>query len=129
MTTPIALLIMSLAILLIINMIQATIGIIGRGIPASLGNREAQESQEGFNGRLARTKANTVENLLLFAPLMAAAVGLGVENDLIVYGGMTYIAARVLYTFAYMAGIPGLRTVTWVVGVGGTVAVAIGLLP
>ena len=70
-----------------------------------------------------------MENLLLFAPLMAAAVGLGVENDLIVYGGMTYIAARVLYTFAYMAGIPGLRTVTWVVGVGGTVAVAIGLLP
>ena len=127
--TPTVLLIASLAILLGINMIQATIGIIGRGIPASLGNREVQESQEGFAGRLARTKANTVENLLLFAPLMAAAIGLGVDNDLVVYGGVTYIVARVIYTFAYMAGIHGLRTVSWVVGVGGTVAVAIGLLP
>ena len=57
-----------------------------------------------------------------------AAVGLGIENDLVVYGGLTYVIARVVYTIAYFAGVHGLRTVSWVAGVGGTVAVAMGLL-
>ena len=127
MTTPALLLVAAAGILLAINLIQGVFGIAQRGIPASLGNRDTEGEAEGLAGRIARTKANTIENLMVFAPVMGVAVAMGIENDWVIYGGMTYVGARVLYTIVYMAGIPGVRTLSWLAGVLGTVAVAVGL--
>jgi uncharacterized MAPEG superfamily protein len=60
-----------------------------------------------------------LENLVLFAALVLIAVAAGKTNSSTVLGAQIFFWARLAYALVYLAGIPWLRTLTWLVSVIG----------
>jgi uncharacterized MAPEG superfamily protein len=86
------------------------------------GNREAYPEQTALAGRAARAAANMLENMVLFVAVslvVAGASGAREHHDRIVLGARMFFWARVAYWPVYLAGIPYLRTVIWVVSIAG----------
>lgn len=103
------------------------------GLQMALGNREDLPVATGLAGRAGRTAANALENLLLFAVLALVAHVTGADlggaaaarvND----GAALFFWARVVYAAVYLAGIPVLRSLVWMVAVAGMAMVLNGTL-
>jgi len=93
------------------------------GLPALAGNREALPEIKGWAGRAQRAQRNMVENLLLFAALVLAAVAAGKTNDMTLLGAQIFFWARLVYAAVYIAGIPWLRTGVWFVSATGMILI------
>jgi uncharacterized MAPEG superfamily protein len=89
------------------------------GLPTLAGNREGLAPCTGWAGRAARAHHNMLENLVLFAALVLVAVFAGRTNGTTLLGAQLFFWARLVYAVVYLAGIPWLRTVVWVVSVVG----------
>jgi uncharacterized MAPEG superfamily protein len=98
------------------------------GLPALAGNREGLSPCTGWAGRAARAHHNMLENLLLFAALVLAAVVAGRTNNATLLGAQLFFWARLGYAVIYVAGIPWLRTALWVVSVVGLALIFLQLL-
>jgi uncharacterized MAPEG superfamily protein len=79
--------------------------------------------------RLKSAHANAVENLVVFAPLALAVHILGTSNNVTVAAVTAYFWARVAHYIIYGLGIPGLRTVAFLIGWAAIIALAVQLLP
>ncbi len=88
-------------------------------------NRAPRDWQSRLEGRAARAHWAHLNGFEAFAPFAAAVIvahltgGAQATIDLLAIG---FIAARVLYSVLYVAGIARLRSLVWVVGIGFTVA-------
>ena len=71
---------------------------------------------------------NAVENLVVFAALVAAAQFAGVSTPLTALGCVVYFWARLSHYLVFTAGLPVLRTLSWFAGVVGQALIAIPLL-
>jgi len=89
------------------------------GLPTLAGNREGLAPCTGWAGRAARAHHNMLENLVLFAALVLAAVLAGRTNGTTLLGAQLFFWARLVYAVVYLAGIPYLRTAVWLVSVIG----------
>jgi uncharacterized MAPEG superfamily protein len=89
------------------------------GLPTLAGNREGLAPCTGWAGRAARAHHNMIENLVLFAALVLAAVVAGRTNGTTLLGAQLFFWARLVYAVVYLAGIPYLRTALWLVSVIG----------
>ena len=89
------------------------------GLPALAGNREGLAPCTGWAGRATRAHHNMLENLVLFAALVLVAVFAGKTNSTTLLGAQIFFWARLAYAVIYVAGIPWLRTATWLVSVIG----------
>jgi uncharacterized MAPEG superfamily protein len=89
------------------------------GLPTLAGNREGLAPCTGWAGRAARAHHNMLENLVLFAALVLAAVVAGRTNATTLLGAQLFFWARLAYAVVYVAGIPWLRTALWLVSVVG----------
>lgn len=87
-----------------------------------LGNRDALPPPTAVAERADRAAKNMLENLVLFVTLVVA-VG-GRQPARAELGAEVFLIARVVYWPIYLAGIPGLRTAVWTVGVVGLVLLA-----
>jgi len=67
------------------------------GLPALAGNREGLARCTGWAGRAARAHYNMLENLVLFAALVLAAVVAGRTNSTTLLGAQIFLWARVAY--------------------------------
>lgn len=65
---------------------------------------------------------------MVFAALVAAVQFAGISNELTLLGCILYFWARVAHYIIYTLGIPGLRTLSFAVGVIGEVLIAIALI-
>ena len=100
-----------------------------RGIMGTLANPgPGDRSQHAWAERARRAHTNAVENLVVFAALVAAAQFAGVSTQLTVAGCIIYFWARLVHYIVYTLGIPGLRTLAFVAGVVGEVLIAIALV-
>jgi uncharacterized MAPEG superfamily protein len=98
------------------------------GLPMLAGNREKLPEITGWAGRAARAQRNMVENLVLFAVLVLAAVIAGKTNAATLLGAQIFVWARVAYAAVYIAGIPWLRTLVWFVSVVGLAMIFLQLV-
>src|SRR5438105_14618923 len=98
------------------------------GLPALAGNREGLAPCTGWAGRAARAHHNMLENLVLFAALVLVAAVAGRTNSTTLLGAQIFVWARLAYAVIYVAGIPWLRTATWVVSVIGLALIFFQLL-
>ena len=89
------------------------------GLPTLAGNREGMPPLTGFAGRALRARHNILESLVLFAALVLIAVVAGKTNAATLMGAQLFFWARLAYALVYLAGIPWLRTLTWLVSVIG----------
>jgi uncharacterized MAPEG superfamily protein len=98
------------------------------GLPALAGNREGQAPCTGLAGRAQRAHHNMLENLVLFAALVLVAVVAGKTNATTLLGAQLFFWARLAYAVVYVAGIPWLRTLVWLVSVVGLALIFFQLL-
>jgi uncharacterized MAPEG superfamily protein len=87
-----------------------------RGLTGAMGNPSpADKPQSPWAQRMMAAHDNTVENLVLFAPLVIVAHELEISNSATVAACAVYFWARLAHFIVYALGIPVLRTLCWTV--------------
>jgi uncharacterized MAPEG superfamily protein len=103
--------------------------VLTRGIMPALSNPDpAYPPDPPWAERARRAHANAIENLAVFAPLVLVAALIGVSTPATVGAAKLYLGARLAHYVVYAAGIPVVRTLAFVVGVGATLVFAAALL-
>ncbi len=98
------------------------------GLPKLAGNRDGMPALTGWVGRADRAHHNMLENLVLFAALVLAAVVSSKTNSTTLLGAQLFFWARVAYAIVYLIGIPWLRTGVWLVSVIGLLLIFLQLV-
>ena len=116
----------------VLTLVQAVIAVQGAmmqvGLPTLAGNREGMPEIKGWGGRAARAHKNMIENMVLFAALVLAAVVAGKTNDMTLLGAQIFLYARIAYALVYIAGLPWVRTAVWGVSVVGLAMIFLQLV-
>jgi uncharacterized MAPEG superfamily protein len=97
------------------------------GFNAGLGNRDNIPEATPLGGRAERAAANSIEALLMFAPLALVAQLSGSAEEALL-GATIFIWARVAYLPIYLVGIVYVRSLVWGVGVAGLAMMVMALL-
>jgi uncharacterized MAPEG superfamily protein len=98
------------------------------GLMPLVGNRENFPVLTGWMGRADRAHHNMLENLVLFAALILVSVVTNKTNEMTLLGAQLFFWARVAYAAIYLAGIPWLRTASWLVSIAGLVLIFLQLV-
>ena len=97
------------------------------GMQAGLSNRDHLPEATPLGGRAERAAANSIEALVLFAPLAVVAHLVGKDAEALL-GAQVFFWARVAYLPIYLIGIVYLRSLVWIVGVAGLAMMVAALL-
>jgi uncharacterized MAPEG superfamily protein len=90
------------------------------GLGLIMSNRdEDAPAHSALAARSDRAAKNMMENLVLFVAIAAAVYFSNAENDQTRLGAAIFFWARLAYWPIFLAGIPGIRTATWVVSIIG----------
>lgn len=68
--------------------------------------------------RCKKAHYNAIENLAIFAPLTLIACALGLDNQLTAAAALAYMLIRLLHYVVYTLGLPLVRTLLFLGGVG-----------
>jgi uncharacterized MAPEG superfamily protein len=98
------------------------------GLIKLVGNREDMPKLVGWVGRAERAHLNILQNLLLFAVLVLVAVVTNRTNDMTLLGAQLFFWGRIAYALIYLAGLPWLRTISWLVSVIGLLLIFLQLV-
>jgi len=98
------------------------------GLMKLVGNREDMPKLVGWVGRAERAHINILQNLVLFAVLVIVAVLANRTNDMTLLGAQLFFWGRIAYALIYLAGLPWLRTLSWVVSVVGLLLIFLQLI-
>jgi uncharacterized MAPEG superfamily protein len=97
-------------------LIAARAGNSQRGLAWNVGPRDAPPPSVGkVAGRLERAFRNFMETFPLFATAVIVCSLIGRHNWATADGAEIYVAARVIYVILYALGVPGVRTLVWIV--------------
>ncbi len=100
-----------------------------RGIFETMGNPTADDPPlPAWADRAKRAHMNAVDNLVVFAPILIGALLLGAAGGTVLLAVKVYVLARLAHYVIYVAGIPVLRTVTFLIGFFATAAIAVAAL-
>jgi uncharacterized MAPEG superfamily protein len=89
------------------------------GLPALAGNRNGLPPFSGIAGRAQRAYRNTLETLPLFIALILVAQIAGKTSATTLLGAELFFWGRLAHWLVYLAGVPWLRTIAWLVSVVG----------
>jgi uncharacterized MAPEG superfamily protein len=87
-----------------------------RGLADAAGYPENPKPLAKWAQRLKAAHYNAVENLVVFAALVLVAVVGGIHEPAVATAACVYFWARVVHAVAYTAGVPWVRTLSFVVG-------------
>ena len=102
--------------------------IVERGMPTMLGNRDDFAPGTGWIGRAQRAHRNMVENLVPFAALALSVVAANRTSAATALAVELFFYARLGHAVVYIAGIPGLRTLAFALGLVATLMLLGALL-
>lgn len=123
--TTIILLVLALYIVQIFLQETARFGFDLRGI---MGNRDNPPEMSVVAARLDRAKNNMLEALPLFLGLALLALVKGGDTGDTAHAALLFLFARVVYVPAYVSGVPLLRSLVWLAGLGSLVMMALPLI-
>jgi uncharacterized MAPEG superfamily protein len=127
MPTELTMLALSVLLLFVLIVIQATAGAMAHGVPAMLGNRDDLPPSKIFEARSKRTVANMIEGMAIFAPLVLVATLASISTPTTMLGAQLFLYGRIAHSIAYLGGIPYFRTVAWTVAMSGPVLIFLSL--
>ena len=87
-----------------------------RGLLDAVGYPENPKPQSPWAQRLIKAHFNAVENLVVFAALVLAAVAAGISTSVVASACTVYFWARVVHALAYTFAVPWVRTLAFTVG-------------
>ena len=129
MPIELRLLVYSTALLLVLVIIQAVAGVRSKGLQVMADARDGLSPPEGFHARALRVVDNHREGLTLFAPLILVAAATGnLGGAATVLGAKLFFYSRLAHAVIYLAGLPKIRPLAWVVGLVGTLMVLAAVL-
>lgn len=110
-----------LALVALVGLITFLIaaGLVNRdvGVDYAVGPRDQKVEPSSVSaGRMARAHANFVEWFTFFAPAILLVELSGASNSWTENAARAFFLARLVYPAIYLAGIPYLRTLAWLVG-------------
>ena len=115
--------------LALVQMLVAVLGAMGQvGLTPLAGNREGLAEMTGWPGRARRAHLNMLESLVIFAVVVLVAHVAGRANETTALGATLFFWGRVAFALVYLAGIPWLRTLVWLVSVAGILLIFSQLL-
>lgn len=123
MTVEMTMLAYSVALLLVLVLVQATVGVQSKGLVPLANNRDNVSPATGFHARMLRVVDNHREGLTLFAPVILIAAVANLNNSYTALGAQLFFWARLVHAILYVIGVPMVRPLAWVVGIVGTVMV------
>lgn len=127
-STEITVLGWSVVLLLVQIMLQA-VSSYDLGPKYLLGPRDDErEPRNVMAGRLQRALRNLLETYPAFVALALALAVTGKTGGMAATGAWIWLIARVVYLFLYAGGVPGLRTLAWIVSVVGLVLMLVRLI-
>jgi uncharacterized MAPEG superfamily protein len=110
-----------------LTFLQALVAVGGASMQVGLatlaGNRETAVDLTGWAGRAQRAHRNMLESLPLFIALVLIAHIAGREHGMTLLGAHLFFWGRLAHWIIYLAGIPWLRTLAWVVSVVGLILI------
>jgi uncharacterized MAPEG superfamily protein len=99
-----------------------------RGIVDAVGYPEDPKPLSAWASNMKAAHANAIENLVVFATLVLIANAAGVSSASTVMACEVYFWARLLHVASYTFAIPWVRTLSFTVGFGCQMVLAIALL-
>lgn len=90
-----------------------------QGISYLASARDEWQTPTGIVGRIERSYFNLLETMPAFAALVLVVLYTGNANENTALGAQVYFWGRVVYFPAYIAGIPYVRTLIWMVSSAG----------
>lgn len=93
-----------------------------------MGTRDVRPEPSLLAARLDRAKNNMLEALPLFLGLAMLALIKEGDTGPAVHGATVFLIARTLYIPIYAAGIPVVRSLVWLAGMGGMLWMALTLM-
>ncbi len=97
------------------------------GIAWGFGNRDKPMQFPEWMARAERAHRNLLENLAPFAALVLVAHLAGKANETTALGAAIFFWGRVAHAVVYTAGIPGVRTATFMVSLIGETMILLQL--
>lgn len=85
-----------------------------RGLMDAVGYPDDPQPLAPWAERMKKAHYNAVENLVMFAALVLMLNALGITNETTVLAANIYFWARLVHYLVYSAGIPWLRTLSFV---------------
>ncbi len=128
MTPELTMLAWSAGLLLVLVLIQATVGVQSQGLMPMAGSRDDLPAPKPFQGRTLRVVDNHREGLTIFAPLVLIAAAAHITNSWTVLGAQLFFWGRLAHAVLYLAGVPMVRPLAWAVGIAGTVLVLLAVV-
>jgi uncharacterized MAPEG superfamily protein len=128
MSPEITMLVWSTALLIVLVVIQATVGVQAQGLVPMAGARDNLPEPKTFQARTKRVVDNHREGLTMFAPLVIAAALAHVTNSWTVLGAQLFFWSRLAHAVLYLAAAPMIRPLAWGVGLAGTIMVLLALV-
>jgi uncharacterized MAPEG superfamily protein len=101
---------------------------LGRSLGVAIGPRDDQPPPTRGSDRAQRALNNLFESLPFFLTFALLAMFLGRDTGPSLLGAQIFFFARLAYVPAYLAGIPGLRSLIWVIGTAGLVMMLVELI-
>jgi uncharacterized MAPEG superfamily protein len=99
-----------------------------RGLMGAMANpSRGDKPQSEWAQRLYFAHTNSVENLMIFAPLVLVLDALGHSTTSTVLACAVYFWARLAHAIVYALGIPVARTLAFAVGFGAQVVLALAV--
>lgn len=100
-----------------------------KGVFGAMGNPQRDDPPlADWAQRAARAHQNAAENLAVFAPLVLVAVVAGVDSPLVAQASAIYFFARLIHFLVYTAGVPVIRTLSFLAGFAAQLMVAGAIL-
>ena len=96
--------------------------------PALSESKPAPGRQSAWADRAIQAHQNAAENLIVFAPAVLTAHALGISTPLTKMAAVSYFLARLVHFVVYTAGIPVIRTLSFVAGWLAQVTILLSIL-
>ena len=116
-----------LALLLVLPPLIARIRV--EGFQYAFGNREQDVALPEWANRATRAQRNMVDTLVPLVAIMLGVQMAGASNEATLFGAALFFWGRVAHAVIYIAGIPYLRTLAFLVSVNGALRIAREVLP
>ncbi len=128
MSVELTMLVYATVLLIVLVVIQAVAATAAQGLPAMAGSRDNLPPPKPFQARTKRLVDNHREGLTVFAPLVLTAALVHVTSSWTILGAQLFFYARVVHAGLYLAGIPVVRPVAFIVGLAGILMILAALL-
>jgi uncharacterized MAPEG superfamily protein len=128
MTVELTMLAYSAALLLVLILLQAMVGIGQYGVVPLAGPRDDLGPPKPLTARAKRIVDNHREGLTVFAPLVLIAAVAGIHTAKTVLGAELFFYSRLAHAIIYLTGLPLVRPLAWAVGLAGTLLILASVL-